>query len=100
MLRCSVISRARGLTRRGAPQFDGVGGNAVALIDFNRGAQVVANEMRHLGENGVVLIGATEWVDGRAGTQPRRSTVAGNLIHHVGLYTKQSCAVLSAVALG
>jgi hypothetical protein len=63
------------------------------------GAQVVANEMRHLGENGVVLIGAAEWVDGRAGTQPRRSTVAGNVIHHVGLYTKQSCAVLSAVAV-
>lgn len=78
--------------------FDAVGGNAVALADFNRGAQVVANEMRHLGENGVILVGSTEWVDGRGGTQPRFSNVEGNLIHHLGLYTKQSCAVLSAVA--
>lgn len=73
-------------------------GNAVALVDFNRGGQVVANEMRHLGENGVVLVGSTEWVDGRGGTQPRFSNVEANLIHHLGLYTKQSCAILSAVA--
>ena len=78
--------------------FDGVGGNGVALVDFNRHALITANEMRFLGENGVVMVGSTDWVDGRAGTQPRFCTVDGNLIHHIGLYTKQSCAVLSAVA--
>lgn len=78
--------------------FDGVGGNAVALIDFNRHARIAANEMRFLGENGVILVGSTDWVDGRTGTQPRQCSVEGNLIHHIGLYTKQSCAVFSAVA--
>ena len=78
--------------------FDGVGGNGVALIDFNRGAKIVGNEMRHLGENGVILMGSTNWVDGRNGEQPRFSEISGNLIHHLGLYTKQSAAIFSAVA--
>ena len=78
--------------------FDGVGGNGIAVIDHNRGALVSANEMRHIGENGVVLMGSTDWVDGRAGTQPRHNTISGNLIHHLGLYTKQSCAIFNAVA--
>jgi hypothetical protein len=78
--------------------FDGVGGNAVAVIEYNRHAHISGNEMRFLGENGVIMVGSTDWVDGRAGTQPRFCTVEGNLIHHIGLYTKQSCAVFSAVA--
>ena len=78
--------------------FDGAGGNGVALLDFNRGAHIAANEMRHLGENGVILMGSTQWVDGRNGEQPRFNEISGNLIHHLGLYTKQSCAVFNAVA--
>jgi hypothetical protein len=78
--------------------FDGVGGNAVVLDGFNRHAHVRANEMRNIGENGVVLVGETEWVDGTAGDQPRLSVIEGNLIHHLGLYNKQACAVFSAVA--
>jgi len=69
-----------------------------ALIDFNRNASVSANEMRLLGENGVILVGSTDWVDGRGGDQPRFNDVSENLIYHFGLYTKQSCAVLSAAA--
>ena len=78
--------------------FDGVGGNGVWLTDYNRHASVAANEMRHIGENGVGMRGSTEWVDGRGGNQPRFSSIQGNLIHHLGLYTKQACAVFSAVA--
>jgi hypothetical protein len=33
--------------------FDGIGGNGVWLTDYNRHALVSANEMRHIGENGV-----------------------------------------------
>ena len=78
--------------------FEGVGGNAVWLTDYNRHAHVVANEMRHIGENGVGMMGSTDWVDGRGGNQPRFNVVEGNLIHHLGLYTKQSCAIFSAVS--
>jgi hypothetical protein len=78
--------------------FDSVGGNAVWLTDYNRHAMVTANEMRHLGENGVGMTGSTEWVDGRNGNQPRFNEISGNLIHHVGLYTKQACAIFSAVS--
>ena len=48
--------------------FDGVGGNAVWLTDYNRHASVSANEMRHIGENGVGMRGSTDWVDGECET--------------------------------
>ena len=78
--------------------FDAVGGNGVWLTDFNRNAVVAGNEMRHIGENGVGMRGSPHWVDGRGGDQPRFNLIEGNLIHHLGLYTKQSCAIFSAVA--
>ena len=39
-----------------------------------------------------------ERVGPQNGNQPRFNTISGNLIHHLGLYTKQACAVFSAVA--
>eukprot|EP00912_Choanoflagellata_sp_UC4_P000019 UC4_evm2s13 len=78
--------------------FDGVGGNGVWMHAYNRHALISANEMRNLGENGVGLTGETEWVDGTGGNQPRFNTVSGNIIHHLGIYTKQACAVFSAVS--
>jgi hypothetical protein len=78
--------------------FDGVGGNGVWLHAYNRHAQILANEMRNIGENGVGFTGETEWVDGTGGNQPRFNNIEGNLINHLGLYTKQSCAVFSAVS--
>lgn len=78
--------------------FDGVGGNAVWLTDFNRNANVSSNVMQHLGENGVGMTGSAVWNDGTGGNQPRFNTIEKNLIHHIGLYTKQSCAIFSAVS--
>lgn len=70
----------------------------VWLSDYNRGADVSFNEIRFPGENGIGLSGSTQWVDGRDGNQPRHNTVQGNIIHHVGLFTKQSCAIFLAVS--
>ena len=78
--------------------FDAIGGNGVFLTDFNRHGLIAANEMRHIGENGVAMRGSTDWVDGRGGNQPRFNEISGNMIHHLGLYTKQSCAIFSAVS--
>jgi hypothetical protein len=79
--------------------FDQLGGNAVALSDWNRNATVRGNEMKRLGENGIVLVGTTDFVDGvRNVNQPRHCLLEANLIHHVGLYTKQSCAIFNALA--
>ena len=69
--------------------FDGVGGNGVWLHAYNRHALVSANEMRNIGENGVGLTGEAVWVDGTGGNQPRHNQISGNLINHLGLYTKQ-----------
>ena len=77
---------------------DRVGGNGVALTAFNRGASVTGNHIRYPGENGVVLVGSTIWVDGRSAEQPRFNTVSSNIIHHVGLYTKQACAIFIATS--
>lgn len=77
---------------------DRVGGNAIAPSDFNRHASIVDNEIAHPGENGILLVGSTDWVDGRGGNQPRRCTIARNVIHHVGLYTKQSCAIFHSLS--
>ena len=68
------------------------------LHAYNRGALISGNEMRNIGENGVGFTGETVWVDGTGGNQPRFNTVSGNLIHHLGLYTKQAVAVFSAVS--
>ena len=63
-----------------------------------RYARVVGNEISHPGENGIGLTGSTLWVDGRSGNQPRHNLIANNLIHHVGLYTKQSCGIFLALS--
>jgi len=44
--------------------FDGLGGNGIWLRDYNRGAQIIGNEFRNLGENAIGLTGSTVWVDG------------------------------------
>ena len=44
--------------------FDAIGGNGIFLTDYNRHALITANEMRHIGENGVAMRGSTDWVDG------------------------------------
>lgn len=46
----------------------------------------------------MAVAGTTDWADGTGGNQPRRNLIEGNLIFHVGLYTKQSCAIFNAVA--
>eukprot|EP01048_Picozoa_sp_COSAG05_P004245 COSAG05_NODE_222_length_13641_cov_73.452001_3_plen_94_part_00 len=68
------------------------------LTDYNRGALISANEIRHVGDNGIGMTGTSDWVDGRGGNQPRFNTIEGNLIHHVGLYTKQSTGIFSGVS--
>ena len=45
---------------------------------------------------GVGFTGETAWVDGTGGNQPRFNTVSGNVIHHLGLYTKQVSRPLQA----
>ena len=56
--------------------------------------------MRHIGENGVAMRGSTDWVDGRGGNQPRFNTIDGNLIHHLGLYTKDITSGNVVMSLG
>jgi len=78
--------------------FDAMGGNCVWLHAYNRKALVAGNEMRNIGENGVGFTGETVWVDGTGGNQPRFNSVVGNLVHHLGIYTKQAVAVFSSVS--
>ena len=80
-------------------RFDRVGGNALMLANFTRGARVTGNEFVWTGDNAIVQIGsagalsrrecahsraATDDIDGTSGEQPRGTLIERNLIHELG----------------
>jgi len=67
------------------------------ISDYNREAQISANEFRDMGEGAVIMSGSTEWIDGRNGNQPRFNTVSGNYIHNVGVYVLQAPGIMVSV---
>jgi len=73
--------------------------NAVFFSGFNRGANVTMNEFLSIGESAISQWGYTDGspvpgmgFDATAGNQPRGTTVSYNVVHEVGLYTKQNSA--------
>ena len=78
--------------------FSTLDGNAVFLDGYNRFAIITSNEFYFLGGSAIALWGYEERGDGTSGNQPRFNEISGNMIHHLGLYTKQSCAIFSAVS--
>jgi len=72
-------------------------GNAIFFSGFNRQAKVLENEFVSIGESAV-----SQWCfsdgsrvpglgyDATAGNQPLGTVVTGNLVHEVGLWTKQN----------
>ena len=70
--------------------FVGLGGNALLLHGWNRGAVVANSLFRFVGDSAIVSVGRTEGIDGTAQDVPAGTTVAGCLGSELGLYTKQS----------
>jgi hypothetical protein len=72
-------------------------GHGVFLSGYNRGAVIDQNEFVSIGETAISQWGYTDgspvdgmgW-DARAGDQPRGTRVTYNLVHEIGLWTKQN----------
>ena len=72
-------------------------GNAIFMSGYARNATIVQNEFLNIGETAIAQWGYSDGspvpgmgFDLTAGNQPRGTTVAYNLVHEVGLYTKQN----------
>lgn len=77
--------------------FTSLDGNGVFFSGFNRNASVTNSEFLSIGETAIVQWGYTDGspipgmgFNGTSGNQPRGTLVGYNLVHEVGLYTKQN----------
>jgi hypothetical protein len=70
--------------------FIGLGGNAVFLRGWNRGAVVRGSDFRFIGDSAIVSLGRVAGIDGTAAEAPFGTVVQGNVASEIGLYTKQS----------
>ena len=74
------------------------GGNGLLLNNYVRGAVIEENEFVWVGDNAIVAVGSAQLIDGTDGNQPRGTKVIGNLVHEVGVFGKQVCAYVQALA--
>jgi hypothetical protein len=79
--------------------FTQLGSNGVAVIDYNDATAITLNEFVWLGDSAIILVGTTNGIDGfSVASQPANTLIKSNLIHEIGIYIKQSAAVLVAVS--
>jgi hypothetical protein len=81
--------------------------NAVFFSGYNRGAVVTKNEFLGIGETAISQWGYADGspvpgmgFDLTAGNQPRGTQVTSNVVHEVGLYTKQNSFYFQSQSFG
>ena len=75
-----------------------LGSNGLQLSGCNLNASVVNNEISFIGQSGVMMVGKARSIDGVSNlAQPHYTHVLSNLIHDVGIYIKQSAAIMQSV---
>lgn len=62
--------------------FNGVGGNGVAILNYNRNTTVADSEFVWVGESGIISVGSTDRIDGTKGDQPRGNQILRNLVSY------------------
>ena len=87
--------------------FQSLDGNAVFFSGYNRGGNVSNSEFVSIGESAVSQWGYTDGspvpgmgFDGSAGNQPRGTYIGYNVIHEVGLFTKQNSFYFQSETIG
>ena len=76
-----------------------LGGNGVVLSDWNLNATITHNQCVWVGDSCVIAVGSAAGVDGVSRTtQPTNTVVTSNIMSEMGIYTKQSSAVMTAVS--
>ena len=78
--------------------FDSPGGNALMVTGYARDTVVSKNEFKWVGDNVVVVLGRVDLIDATAGTQPRRTTIEGNVMREFGIWGKQTAALAQALS--
>ena len=79
--------------------FTQLGSNGIAVIDYNDGTSITLNEFVWLADSAIILVGATNGIDGfSVASQPANAVIQSNLIHETGIYIKQSSPVLIALS--
>eukprot|EP00656_Telonema_subtile_P039936 TRINITY_DN45016_c0_g1_i1.p1 TRINITY_DN45016_c0_g1~~TRINITY_DN45016_c0_g1_i1.p1 ORF type:complete len:787 (+),score=155.05 TRINITY_DN45016_c0_g1_i1:89-2449(+) len=78
--------------------FEGVHGNGVIMSKYVRGSVVTDSSFVGIGETPVVLVGAAQLMDGRAGTHPINNQITNNYLHNFGVVNRQAAGVFEGVA--
>jgi hypothetical protein len=84
--------------------FDQAGGNGVLVSRYTRSVSVVGNEMHRIGDSGVVVVGDLKYMTDTPwehldGQYPTNTVVKNNLIHELGIFTKQVAGFFQALAV-
>lgn len=80
-------------------QFWRLGGNGLFLSDWNRRTKITNNEFAWIGDSAIALLGSTRYADATDSNFPKGTLIEGNIIHEIGLYTKQVSAVFQSLAM-
>lgn len=79
--------------------FTQLGSQGVSITNYNDGTTIASNEFVWLGDSAIINVGTTNGIDGfSVRSQPTNILIKSNLIHEIGIYVKQSVAVLIAVS--
>jgi len=73
--------------------FDAVGGNAVFINNYNRGAVVTGCRFTETGDSAVCFVGSLGLTNGTRRNFPYECAVSNNLIHDCGVFGKQTAGV-------
>ena len=75
-----------------------LGGNAVFMHGYNRWHNISRSEFVWLGDSAVALVGRSQLADATAGDFPQDVSVTHNVMHEVGIITKQASPYFQTVA--
>ena len=93
------VSKSEGFRLDGC-LFDRVGGTAVMLYGYIRGAVIDSNEFFSTGAHAIVSWGTSELVDGTTPDHVEGTVVTNNLAHEIGIWEKQTCFWMQALTTG
>jgi hypothetical protein len=84
--------------------FDQSGGNGIAVSRYTRNVRISNNEMHRIGDTGVLVVGDLKYETAKPwehldGNYPTNTIVSGNLIHELGVFTKQTAGFFQALAV-
>ena len=78
--------------------FDQPGGNGVLFSRYVRNSTVSGCEFYACGDSAVALVGATDLMNGTAGSYPAYNTIERNHIHDIGIFGKQTSGYFKGIA--